>query len=316
MKRSDFPDMFDEAALWVARMDAGDWTQENEEALQRWFAGDARRKGVFLQAHAAWISAELTPDVPVHSTRKPPLYKRRRILVGGAAMAASLVGGVALLRTGTIYETDIGEIRRVPLADGSIAALNTGTKLGVSLTTVDRQVRIDRGEAWFQVAKNRARPFIVEAGKARAVAIGTAFSVRRRDIGTDILVTEGVVEVWSTAEEGRKIRLVAGEGAFIAEDAVIRTERTVPSSIDRTLAWRSGRIDLVGTSLAYAVGEFNRYNRRKIVLIDPKLGTELFDGSFRIDDVDGFAKAVKSSLDVPVRLDDRNDILIGRPSYT
>jgi transmembrane sensor len=142
-------------------------------------------------------------------------------------------------------------------------------------------------------------------------AVGTAFAVRRRGAGADIFVTEGVVEVWSASDAGRPIRVTAGGSASIADDTPIEHMAANASSIDRALAWREGKIDLAGVRLADAAAEFNRYNRRRLVIADPAIAEERFDGIFRTDDLEGFAIAIRESLRVAVDLSDPAEIRIG-----
>jgi transmembrane sensor len=230
---------------------------------------------------------------------------------GGAALAASLLGGVLWLSSGTNYRTDVGEIRRVPLADGSTVTINTASDLDVKLRKRSRDIALAAGEAWFQVAKDPHRPFVVEAGDVRVRAVGTAFSVRRVDRGAQIIVTEGVVETWAAAAEGHRAFLHAGNRAFVGDNSRIQIEQVDAGVIERALAWRSGSIELSGQSLAEAAAEFNRYNERRIVVTDPRLGGELFDGVFRTNDPQGFATSVGTSLHVRVDLSDPSAIRIG-----
>jgi transmembrane sensor len=308
----DHADIFDQAAAWVASMDSGNWTNGDEEALAIWLAADPGRRGALLQAQAAWITLNPSDHRAASKMFIAPLFKRRQVLLGGGTLAASVAGGIAWLGAGTTYRTEIGEIRRVPLADGSIATVNTGSQIEVALEDTHRNVRVARGEAWFEVAKDPQRPFVVEAGRVRVQAVGTAFSVRRHDGGADILVNEGVVEAWSAEADGHKVRLKAGERAFVADNAAIRIAPAEPSAVDRALAWRGGLMDLSGTSLSDAITEFNRYNRRKLVLTDPSLSGERFDGVFQLADPEGFAAAVQSSLSVPIDIENPNEIRIGR----
>jgi len=302
----------EQAARWVARMDAGELPEVEEEALQAWLADDPRRHGALLHAQAAWMALDPALAVPAMQDDTPSRVPRRRVLAyGGAAIAASLAAGIFLFDGAKHYATDVGEIRRVPLADGSIATINTASNVEIRLARTRREVRIESGEAWFQVAKDRARPFIVAAGRVRVQAVGTAFSVRRRDNGAEILVTEGVVEAWADGADGHRVRLTAGTGAFIADNAAIAKKPEAPSSVDRTLAWRSGKIDLAGDRLDAAAAEFNRYNHRQLVIADPALGAEQIDGIFRTDDPEGFALAVQSSFGVPVDISDPGVIRIG-----
>lgn len=289
-----------EAASWVAQMDAG-WSASQEQELQAWLAADVRRHGALLHAQAAWMSVDRAKAPGVNLPRIGRPVSRRSVFVSASgAIAASLVGGLLWLEPGRSYSTETGEIRRVSLADGSVASINTGSRIKIRLTRQRREAEVAQGEAWFQIAKDPHRPFVVEAGRARVQAIGTAFSVRRFDGRAEVLVTEGVVEAWADGAEGHRVRLGAGERAFVADDAAIWLGGRDPAAIDRALAWRSGVINLVGVPLVDAVSEFNRYNRRQIVLANPAIGREQLDGVFRLDDPDGFCAAVRDSLGADV----------------
>lgn len=315
----------DEAAEWVARMDAGHWSDSDEAALQRWLASDAARAGMLLRAQAAWLSIDQaladrrTIAEPVDAEEGAhALFARRwgrRAMLGGlaAAGAAMLFGRARPSDAEIDYATNLGEIRRVPLADGSVMTINSASNVAVRMERQARRVDLTQGEAWFDVAKNAARPFVVAAGPVRAQAIGTAFSVRMRDDGVEVLVTEGVVETWSDELAGRRTRLTAGQRAVIGADAAVRVAPQ-EASVDRALAWRGGMIDLNGETLRAAATEFNRYNVRKVVVIDPQIAGERMDGVFRINDPEGFADAVRIALSATVRLDDPAEIRIDRSS--
>ena len=300
-----------EADRWVARMDCGDWSEEDETQLQAWFAADPRRRGALLQSQASWLT--LDKNI-VQAAEMPARTLNRRVILAatGTALAASLTAGVLWLSSGSTYRTGIGEIRRVPLSDGSIATINTASVLSVNLHKRSRDIDLTAGEAWFQVAKNPDRPFVVQTGEIRVRAVGTAFSVRRVEGGAQILVTEGTVETWAVKADGHLARLAAGSRAFVGDNSKIRVDHADHEAVERALAWRSGSIDLSGESLADAVAEFNRYNDRQIVLTDSHLGGELFDGIFRTNDPQGFAVAVGASLHVPVDLGDPSTIRIGK----
>ncbi len=305
------PGMSDEAARWTARMDAGDWSAHDESELQTWLASHPMHSGALLQAQAAWISTDLTV---VEEARPAPAKVSRRGIVtfGGGLIAASLVGGLLWRSSSLHYATGVGEIRRVPLADGSVAAINTASKIEIRVDAKQRNVKLEAGEAWFQVAKDKQRPFVVDAGRVRVRAVGTAFAVRLRSNGAQVFVTEGVVEAWVEGAEGHRVRIAAGGKAFVSNDAAINIAATEPSAVDRSLAWRAGKIDLDGNRLDFAVGEFNRYNARKLIIADPALAGEEFDGIFRVDDPEGFAIAVRDSLGVPVDTGHPDGIRIGK----
>jgi len=294
-----------QAAAWVARIDRAGPESRARAELDAWLAGDSRRRGAWLRAEAAWsmldrASVLATPD-RVSRDRAAPfhdLVSRRGLLMAGGVAASAAVGlaGVATLRgmAPTII-TARGEIRRVPLDDGSMAVINTASRMRVNLRPDLRNVRLDEGEAWFQVARDTARPFVVAAGDVRVRAVGTAFAVHRRADGVEVQVTEGVVEAWTAGRKGAAVRVSQGGAALLSKESAPMVTRDISVRIDRTLAWRTGQIILDGDTLEAATTEFNRYNERQIV-IDAGLKAERLVGRFRTNEPDAFARAAAVTL--------------------
>ncbi len=297
----------DRAAEWIARMDREGHDPAVRAELKAWLAGDDRRRGAYFRAKVAW---NMLDRASVLRAGQPPAYEvaaagggwfsRRRVILGGgaaAAAAAALVVGLPRMdffaAPDQQIQTAIGEIRRAPLSDGSFAVVNTQTALDVTMKPKVRQIALKSGEAWFQVAKNRDRPFVVEIGDVRVRAVGTAFSVRREANGVDVQVTEGVVEVWRVGDEANVRRVEAGTRAFVAPDKAVMSVAAATEEIDRTLAWRTGQLVFDGDTVAEAVAEFNRYNVRKIELSDAALGQKKMIGRFRTNEPDAFAHAVE-----------------------
>lgn len=242
----------------------------------------------------------------------------RRGFLGAAAasgIAASLAGFFAFLPRARQLDTAIGEVRQVPLADGSVATLNTSSRMAVTMAEHQRTIQLDKGEAWFRVAHDKARPFVVEAGNIRVQAVGTAFSVRRRASGADVLVTEGIVDTWVVGHEGDRRRISAGSRGFVSLDQANTAPNievaAAPQEIDRALAWRSGELALDGETLQYAVGEINRYNVRKLVIGDPALANEPLVGYFHTTEPEDFGRAVATMIGARV-VDEGDTIRIVR----
>jgi transmembrane sensor len=295
--------MDDEDALrWAIRRDTAPLDEREQGDFDRWLAEDERHHGSLLRAEAALsyldrgrVLAEPQPGLEAESDEHLSWrVGRREFLIGGTLSGLAAAGlGAFLLQTGpTEIQTAIGEVRRIPLPDGSLASINTASRVAITMKDGQRRVRLDEGEAWFQVAHDRTRPFVVEAGDIRVRAVGTAFSVRRREMGADVLVTEGVVETWVVGRESQRTRIAAGARAFVSEAAPKIEVASAPEAVDRALAWRTGEIALNGESLAYAVAEINRYNKKQLVLDDPALGRESLVGYFRTNEPENFARAV------------------------
>lgn len=309
-ERETSESIHERAAEWVARIDRDDTDDAVRAELETWLAGDERRRGAFFRAEAAW--AMLDRASALRSGRRDDAFdpadrefqpSRRRFLWGGGAIAA----GIAVAVTGFDFgppalriETAIGEIRRVPLSDGSLAAVNTQTSLAVNIEPRVRRVSLAEGEAWFEVAKDRSRPFVVEAGDVRVQAVGTAFAVRRTAQGAEVQVTEGIVEVWRKGDEAGLRRLAAGTRAFVGEAEGPVSVVAERADLDRALAWRAGQLVFDGDTLEQAAAEFNRYNRIRLEIADAALAQEKMIGRFRTNEPDAFARAAAGLLDARV----------------
>jgi len=293
----------EEAIEWAVRRETRD-DPAFEAELQTWLADDPRRVGAFVRAEAGLSymrrARALRDGAGVAAARGP---SRRAIAVGGAAALAAGLAGVWVTFAGDkSYGTQMGEVRRVRLPDGSSVTLNTESQITVSMRRDLRRVTLNKGEAWFKVAKDAQRPFVVEAGDARVRAVGTAFSVRRQDMSADTIVTEGVVEAWSIDQKQARLPIRAGSAASVARGQGAVLVR-IDGDVNDALAWRVGQIALHGATLAYAAAEFNRYNARKIIIADPGLAAERVIGQFSADDPEGFAKAAAATVGARVAVE-------------
>jgi transmembrane sensor len=294
------------AADWAARLDRGVLSSEDEARLDAWLAGDPRRAGAFARARAVALHSEraraLGPRFDPKTFSVPASSPSRRRLLWGTAAAAGIGGalltGYSLSAAGEVYATRRGEMRVVPLADGSVVNLNTDSRVMVRYTAKRRTIHLDRGEALFDVAKDTARPFVVRAGDTDVRAVGTSFSVQRlADAPVQVLVREGVVEV--DRGQGGAVRLTANMRAVAPLTGgadLIRTAAVAPVEVERAVAWREGRIAFEGETLAEAVKDFRRYSDTRIVIDDPSIAREEVTGLFEANDPVGFAQAVATSF--------------------
>jgi transmembrane sensor len=310
----------DTARRWAIRLDAGGLSADDEAALDAWLDGDDRRQGALLRAQAILSYFDRSralaggtgpaPGAPAvdpsndDDEMAAPHFSRRRVLAFGAAAGVAALGAGlwGAWPRGQRIETALGEIRSVPLADGSLATINTQSRVAVRMEAERRTVRLDDGEVWFKVAHDPNRPFIVEAGEVRVRAVGTAFAVRRDNGGAEVLVTEGVVETWIVGREGEARRIGAGAMAYVEPAAPeIRSVAAAPE-IERALSWRSGELAFDGETLGQAVAQFNRYNEMKLIVDDPALMREPVVGYFSANEPEEFARAFGKLVDAKVAM--------------
>lgn len=306
----------DEALEWAMRQAGGNLGAQEQADFEAWYAAHPRHQGAYLRALAIQHSLDqvtfqdsLKPRAESLSTDEDaaPVHagRQRRAFIFGGALAAGLAAiTVTALKPRlfdrTVLQTAQGEFRKVPLADQSIVSMNSGTELEVAMSSKERRIILTRGEAWFEVAKDKTKPFIVESGDARVRAVGTAFSVRHGPAGAEVLVTEGIVEVWSDTGTAPKTRVAAGARTFLAKNASTIAVEQDRDGIERRLAWRSGKLVFQNQSLADAVADFNRYNARQIVIADPALSRKTLVGQYPLNQPELFASDVRALFRVPV----------------
>jgi transmembrane sensor len=212
--------------------------------------------------------------------------------------------------------TAMGEIRQVPLADGSRLTLDELSRVSVQYETATRRVRLEFGEVLFEVAKDPKRPFVVQAGNIRVRAVGTAFVVRRHTDGdVEVTVSEGTVDIWrETSGSEPAVRLAAGNRTLVTTKAVAVPVKLTDAQLARAVAWSVKVIDLDGRTLGDAAAELNHYNSRTVVIADQRLAAQTVVGRFQATDPMAFATAAATMLDAHVRIDGDRVILESGPS--
>jgi transmembrane sensor len=219
-------------------------------------------------------------------------------------LAVGAITWILVSRAGwQVYETGFGGFQRVALADGSTTMLNTDSRIRARMSSGRRDIVLDRGEALFTVTHDTRRPFDVTAGDTVVRAVGTAFSVRLRDQQqVDVIVTEGRVAIDPPDDSvNGKLplpvalpelsTLAAGETVSVKAHRM-RVQKIADEDVTRKLAWTKGRLSFDRATLAEAVAEFNRYNRRQLVVDDPRIATLHIGGVFDATDLNSFVDAL------------------------
>lgn len=226
------------------------------------------------------------------------------------ALATGLyLGLVPAAATTQAYRTEIGELRTVTLADGSQATLSSDSLLEASIGPQARRVVLRRGEVFFAVRKEPTRPFVVQSGARRVVAVGTRFDVRQEREALRVVVTEGMVrlETPGAADRAQAVLLPAGSIATTGAHGA-SVHRASIAEAERHLDWRQGYLSFDDVTLPQAVAEINRFNRRPLVLADPALHALRISGSIRWNDLEGFARLLEREY--PVRMEPHAEAVI------
>lgn len=328
-----------EAAEWLARQDGGRWSEADEAAFAAWQEQSTAHRVAVIRLRTVWQRADRLqalgagvprgetpapgqwrlsgfPDRatggPASNSDRPSRFKFRPPVAIAATMLVMLgaaLGWYSLGHNANSYSTAIGSMEMVPLADGSRITLNTASAMRVELSPTERRVRLDHGEAFFEVAKDPSRPFVVHAGNKQIVAVGTKFSVLNSKGTVRVVVTEGLVEVTAPERTTQAPPTPVGAGSVAQASASgVVVQRLSVADAESSLSWRSGYIALRDTPLADAVTEFNRYNEKQIVIADPELSDLRVGGNVRTTNVIAFVHVLEQGF--PVRVTDLGDRII------
>lgn len=321
------PTIEEEASEAFVQRLHGEWTPQDQAALEARLARDPAYADAYARAHESWDALGVHAEsAEVMRYREEAIAYARRsnarrwfkanTYTRSGWRAAAAIAGVAVLLgvawqlspygyTPGQYHTGIGEQRVVDLEDHSRIVLDAATRLRVRFSADARIVEMQDGQAQFSVAKDPTRPFKVNAGGRTIVAVGTVFTVEYIDSQVHVAMMEGKVDVVPTTDPratsadaggGEGISLIAGEELHIARDG--RSTVTLKADLEAATAWREGKVVIRTEPLSKAVQRMNRYSRLQIRIDDAALAAKQISGVFEAGDTQGFVSAIERYLPV------------------
>jgi transmembrane sensor len=276
---------------WLRRNDGPPLSKAEQAALDRWLAASEAHRAAFDEV------AKLFGHMAQRWPGAGPIRKKRRTKrrVAGAAGAAAIAGlllfGDAPVYLMSDHYAGIGEGKEITLEDGSRVALDARSAIALHYSVAERRVALLEGEAWFDVAPDPARPFVVEAAGGTATALGTAFDVALEGEAVRVAVGEHRVRVASggrevVVEEGRQTAFTKGAAAQAPAEA----------DLEQLSAWRRRQLMFVNRPLGEVVDALARYRRGLVLFADPALRARRVTGVFRTDDPLAALRQIEAAL--------------------
>lgn len=300
----------DQASAWFARMQSGQVSPEETAAFELWYHADAGHAEAYEKTRQLWsllalpaenVHHRLKAELPAVTTspRRSPSSRLKTGLAGFTSLILLLTlcwqAPKLLQNWQSDYLTGPGELRQIELADGSRVTLNTDTALAVNYGGQQRVIELLRGEAFFEVAPDKARPFTVNSGNVAARAVGTAYSVYKQTDGTRVMVEHGIVEVSESTQTQLAVQVLANQQISVAGS---RLQAVGPADETMDLAWRRGQIVFIKQPLAAVIEQVNRYRHGGIIIMNPALKPRIVSGVFDSRDPDGVVAALSATLRV------------------
>jgi transmembrane sensor len=251
----------------------------DDQKLVAWLTESPRNVAEYMRMNALW-EALADPNLETGNAQRP---SRNRHWWVAAAAAMVLAVSVAwwLNARPHVHSTAVGEVTSFALADRSVVFLNAASRIAVDYSDTQRRIVLHAGEAVFDVAPDRERPFIVVSGSTRVTALGTTFAVARRTDQTTVTLIEGRVVVRAREADRDTVALSPGQ-SLTADSAGTTKMATVDPQ--QVAPWRLRKLIFESEPLREVAAAFNRFNRTSIAIDDPALRELRISGVFAAND--------------------------------
>ncbi len=341
------PTQMEQASLWWVRLREDDVAPEEINRWLDWCQSDPAHLQAFekIESLGGRLAAldTATRAQMVHELLGEPEARRKRPAPGrrylAAAAGLALAAGVAAVVLGgglwrpnaaapaalqsVSYVTHKAQIEDVSLVDGSRVAIGADSALAVNYTEATRNLQLKNGEAFFEVEHNPDRPFVVQAGRLKVIAVGTAFNIRKTGDKIEVIVTHGAVDVEDGASQ---LAGAGGHSPSLPKDGVIRVAAgqlvvadrgspslTVrPADRDAAVSWRTGSMSFLDEDLSLVVANLNRYSGHEVQIADPTLDHLRFTGSVVQGHEDEWLTAIQKVFPVTVHVAADGRVLLYR----
>lgn len=314
--------MHDEAAAWVARLDGRAPAADERAKFEDWIARDPAHAAAYADALRTWRDlAAMRGSEQYRALLGTPTLRERlvsalrgprwaAVTIGVAAIVAFVWLGLSLdvlpfLHRPAEVTTQLAEVREMTLPDGTRIVLGAQSQLDFVVTGKTRRATVVSGDAFFAVAHDPTRPFVIGTGEYTVRVVGTQFEIRRRPGTVRVAVSEGRVAVKRVDTDEASV--LSSGAAWTADDGGVQIRPVDAMDVG---AWRSGRLVYDNAALRDIVADANRYTHTRIVVVDPQLEALRLTTSFRTSQIDGMVETLQAALPLVAERRANGDILL------
>ena len=247
-------DIQNEAIEWLAKLNRESLSEDDEAAFFAWLQQSEAHQVAFIKAEQLWLRGDvLSRATEALHTKASQTKPATGLWLGGFAMACCLAVAVVILWPSSPAYTELkagNTIAAFSLPDGSEITLKAGSTLAYSFDKKSRSIRLSQGEAFFDVAHNPAKPFIVSTEFGAVKVLGTQFSVGLNGQGADVMVLSGSVEV---APDNNTQKAILTKNQAVSFQQVASGEKPSEIKAMQLLSWRHSQWVFENTPLGEAV---------------------------------------------------------------
>lgn len=316
-------------------------SEEDQIRFQKWLGSDPKHRELFNELKERWDQQEPNSDLNTKIAYADFLRKRDQLAASGKTKVLPLrrfinIAAAILilfsLSYGAFYyyhstvkdiemvlvATEAGQRRTVILADGTEVMLNVQSRLSFpkSFDPTERRISFE-GEAFFRVAKDPKKPFIIESNGIQTKVLGTEFNLNsyKSDSSTTLTLVEGSVAISGLGTE----EILQPEEAI---NFNAKTEKVSAVSYQPELltGWMDNILSFENTSLGAVALRLERKYDIQIEFADPSLKEEKITGRFEsqslsviLHSITQLRKLDFESIEEQENYDDKLKVLIYKP---
>lgn len=318
MARTHTDKLRESAIAWFLRIRDAEADDAIRTKFEQWLMANQAHQQAYADVSKVWESFDSTHELEKLADmadqqnyfQKAERTQRLRKYIAGAVVAAVIgLGGLLGLQTWRaqptlqmVAQAEVGQVKSQQLEDGTLLTMNTGTELEITYYRDRRLVNLKQGEAIFEVARDEARPFIVDSGQAKVTVLGTRFAVNRLQKLVRVSVDHGTVKVEQQGADQaiNPHSLVLHDG----EVAEVRANHTQPEHTKRhasdAFAFEKGMVVFEEADMDEIAETLSRYRKLPLIAEQPVTGKVHISSMLKTNAIETFISQMPEMA--PVRI--------------
>lgn len=326
-----------EPEVVLVKVLAGEATPEEQAAFSTWLQESTEHQAMYASYKNIWEGVSVDQVLPINVdaeweqfnqriSKETPVVTLKKTNIPFLKIAAIIVvvllsgigisiwfnllnvdqfaGVIPIEFKGAAYTDSISsgnDIQTTTLADGSRITMNASAKIAYSKTFKGnkRAVKLE-GEAFFEVAPDKTKPFVIDAGGVYVEVLGTSFLVSAESNSDSIVVvvSTGKVAVTDQDDDENTVTLLPGQRAvFYKKDKILDKKENKDENI---ISWKTGKIIFNDTRLSQIVRTLNKVYKVKILLTNEEIKDCRVTATFSGQPLTSVLNVISATLDVAI----------------
>ena len=298
-------------------------TEAHENALiQNWINSSKDNEKIFKEYERIWTNSKAIKQVgkidvdkawskvntQISQEKRGKVFLLNKTWLAAASLILLLGVSFALYN---VFKQDpmlhlsanVQENIQYKLEDGTEVILREGNfSYPEKFKKSERTVVLENGTAFFKVAKDASKPFVIELGQAKVTVLGTQFELRKSASSIQVRVKEGKVKF--TSPDGERI-LVANQAVnYMLQSHEIKDEKI---NDENTFSYVSKQLHFNDLPMREVVASLNQYYKDRRIVLGSEIEACKLSANFEDEKLENVLAVIKATMNVEVFWDQKNN---------